>query len=118
MYIYTSLSIYIHIYIHREMYILSARLLWETNLRACSVQACSNTPNLPTNITYAKIAWLKLSGKFSMGLGIPPLRIRILLESNPLKSRIYTRSPSQDSPSQDFRQGLGCSEIVLFIGSG
>ena len=30
----------------------------------------------------------------------------------------YTRSPSQDSPSQDFRQGLGCSGTHLFIGSG
>ena len=30
----------------------------------------------------------------------------------------YTRSPSQDSPSQDSRQGLGCSGTYLFIGSG
>ena len=30
----------------------------------------------------------------------------------------YTRSPSQDAPSQDFRQGLGCSGTYLFIGSG
>ena len=30
----------------------------------------------------------------------------------------YTRSPKQDSRSQDFRQGLGCSEVVFFIGSG
>ena len=26
----------------------------------------------------------------------------------------YTRSPSQDSPSQDSRQGLGCSGTHLF----
>ena len=25
----------------------------------------------------------------------------------------YTRSPKQDSRLQDFRQGLGCSEIVF-----
>ena len=31
---------------------------------------------------------------------------------------LYTRSPSQDSPSQDFRQGLGCSGTHLFIGGG
>ena len=30
----------------------------------------------------------------------------------------YTRSPSHDSRLQDSRQGLGCSEIHLFIGSG
>ena len=44
------------------------------------------TPNLPTNITPIEIAWLKLSGKSPMDLGIPPLRIKIMLESNPLKS--------------------------------
>ena len=36
---------------------------------------------IPTNI-----ARLKLSGKFPMGLGTPPLRFKIMLESNPLKS--------------------------------
>ena len=50
-----------------------------------------NTPNLPTNITPTKIAWLKLSGKFPMGLGIPPLNIKIMLESNPLKSVMLVR---------------------------
>ena len=35
-----------------------------------------------------------------------------------LKLRVHTRSPSQDSPSQDFRQGLGCSGTYFFIGSG
>ena len=34
------------------------------------------------------------------------------------QQRAYTRSPSQDSPSQDFRQGLECSGTHLFIGSG
>ena len=44
------------------------------------------TPNLPTNITPTKIAGVKLSGNSPMGLGIPPLIINIMLESNPLKS--------------------------------
>ena len=35
-----------------------------------------------------KIRRLKLSGEFPMGLGIPPLNIKIMLGSNPLKSRI------------------------------
>ena len=43
------------------------------------------TPNPPTNIP-TKIAGLKLSRKFPMGLGIPLLEIKIMLESNPLKS--------------------------------
>ena len=38
-----------------------------------------------------KIRWLKPSGQFPMGLGIPPLEIKIMLESNPLKSRILVR---------------------------
>ena len=45
-----------------------------------------NMPNLATNITPTNIAWLKLSGKSPMGLGISPLWIKIMLESNPLKS--------------------------------
>ena len=54
--------------------------------------ACrKHTPNLPTKIIPTKTAWLKLSGRFPMGLGIPPLNIKILLESNPLKSRILVR---------------------------
>ena len=32
-----------------------------------------STPNLPTKVIPAKIAWLKLSRKFAMGLGILPL---------------------------------------------
>ena len=48
------------------------------------------TPNLPTEII-PKIPWLELSGRFPMGLGIPPLKFQILLESKPLKSRILVR---------------------------
>ena len=49
------------------------------------------TPNLPTNIIPTKIAWLKLSGKSPMGLGIPPLKIKIMLESNSLNSIMLGR---------------------------
>ena len=38
-----------------------------------------------------KICWLKLSKKFPMGITIPHLTIKIMLESNPLKSRILVR---------------------------
>ena len=44
------------------------------------------TPNLPTNTIPTKTAWLRLSRKFPMGLGIPPLIIKIMLESEPLTS--------------------------------
>ena len=43
------------------------------------------TANLPTNITPTNIAGLELSGKFPMGLGIPPFLINIMLEPDPLK---------------------------------
>ena len=44
------------------------------------------TPNLPTKIVPINIARLKLSGKSPMDLGIPPFLIKIMLESNSLKS--------------------------------
>ena len=46
------------------------------------------TPNLPTKIIPTKIRRLEVSGKFHMDVRTPPLRIKILLESNPQKSRI------------------------------
>ena len=49
------------------------------------------TPNLPTKLLPTKIAWLKLSGNFPMDIRIPPLKTKIMLESNPLKSRILVR---------------------------
>ena len=49
------------------------------------------TPNLPTNITPTNIAWLELSGKSPMGLGISPLKHKIMFESNPLKPTMLVR---------------------------
>ena len=43
------------------------------------------TLSLPTKIIPAKIRWLKLSGKFPMNMRVPPLEIKILIKSNPLK---------------------------------
>ena len=45
-------------------------------------------PNLHTNIIPAKICRLQLLGKLLMSLEMSPLMIKILIESNPLKSRI------------------------------
>ena len=59
----------------------------------------SCTPHLPTNIIPTKIARFKLSGKFPMGLGMPPLKIKIMLESNPLKSIMLVRRLAVNFPS-------------------
>ena len=40
------------------------------------------TPNPPTNIVPTNIARLKLSGKSPLDMRIPPLKIKITLESN------------------------------------
>ena len=66
-----------------------------------------STPDLPTKITPTKIAGLKLSGKFPMGLGIPPLELPILLESNPLKSRILVRRLAVRRTGRDMSGGVG-----------
>ena len=47
------------------------------------------TPDPPTNITPTNIAWVKYYRKFPMGLGIPPLKFKIMLESNPLKPTMF-----------------------------
>ena len=51
----------------------------------------ASAPNLPTKIIPTKIHWLNISGKFPMDMRIPPLTLKILPESNPLKSRILVR---------------------------
>ena len=101
-YIYTCIYIYIYICVHIYIYIyiyihiiyvgssqkcrpqfptISCRCKTHQNEAECAVRPISLLTLHPTNI-----AWLKLSGKFPMGLGIPPLQIKIMLESNPLKS--------------------------------
>ena len=53
-----------------------------------------------------------------MGVGIPPLKIKILLESNPPKSRIsvrrmaVARPPCSPAPSE---KGLGLSDVIITI---
>ena len=55
-----------------------------------------------------EIAWLKLYRKFPMGLGTPPLKLKILLGSNPLTSRILVRRLAVDSNGWTWR-GTGRS---------
>ena len=80
------MCIYIYIYIYKALATTRSR-------RPSSLAADESpvSPNLPTKIISTKIARLKTSRKSPMRLGIPPLKIKILLESNPLKSRIVVR---------------------------
>ena len=66
--------------------VLKCMFPWRTRL-----QPEAPTPNLPTKIIPTKIARLKLSGRFPIDMKFPPLTIKILLESDPLKSRILVR---------------------------
>ena len=85
-YIYVCLCIYIYIYIYIYAYTYSGRCPCPLPGGARRCRWRHDTPNLPTNIIPTKIARVNFYGKFPMGLGIPPLRIKIMLESNPLKS--------------------------------
>ena len=77
--------IYIYIYIHTHVvicyYILHVIIYIYIYMYIHKVSPISLLTLHPTNI-----ARLKLSGKSPAGLGIPPLSIKIVLESNPLKS--------------------------------
>ena len=44
---------------------------------------------LKLRIRKLRVADPKTSGKFPMSLGIPPLKIKNLLGSNPLKSKVF-----------------------------
>ena len=81
---------YIYIYRYRERGWKPAPPLWLDRMKVLRVAyfsvELSHTPNLPTNITPTNIAWLRLSGKFPMDMRIIPLRIKIMFESNSLKS--------------------------------
>ena len=79
-----------------------------------------NTPNLPTNITPTNIARLKLSGKFPMGLGIPPLYIKIMLESSPPKStmlvgRLGVTAQAHTDPAGLQRRGRVRASTCIYI---
>ena len=45
-------------------------------------------------------------GEFPVGLGIPPLQLKILFESNPLKSRILVRRLAIEQPARLDMVGL------------
>ena len=90
-YIYIYIYIYLCVYIYIYIYIYSSRTSRPRGREATALPDPGATANLPTKIIPAKIRWLKLYGTFPMGLGVPPLEFKILLVSNPPKSRILVR---------------------------
>ena len=102
-YIYTSLSLWPEVYQFFEsdtLFLNKGVFIFVVfgRLAISRIEGCLNsTPDLPTNIVPTNIAWLKLSGKSTMGLGIPPLRIKIMLESNPLKPTMLVGRLGVDS---------------------
>ena len=58
------------------------------NLKICDLKLWKLTvrPISPLTLHPASIVWLHFFGESPMGLGIPPLEIKIMLESNPPKS--------------------------------
>ena len=100
-YIYSYIYIYIYIYIHIHIYIYIYILATAPqpsapadDRRRADPWCCRldrDTPNLPTKISPAKIRRLKLSGKSPVDMRMKPLKLKIMFESNPLKSRILVR---------------------------
>ena len=108
MYIYIYTYIHIHIYIYIYIIVVSNYTCMHGGLwaprhaqaasgrrigRGCEPRRLAARPVslLRSSLLTSKIAWLELSGRIPMGLGIPPHKIKVLLESNPLKSRILVR---------------------------
>ena len=85
----------------------------EQRLRPYPLQTA---PSLPTKIMPTKIRWLNISGKFPLSLGIPPLKLKILLESNPLKSRILVRRLAV--PTADYSPRKLCVHATRASGPG
>ena len=83
-YIYTYTCVYNHIYIytHKGFHSTFAEIFSHSPRAA---------PSLPTKIIPTNICRLEISGTFHMDMRIPPLTIKILLESGPPKSRILGR---------------------------
>ena len=83
--------IYIYIYIY-------IGLRWQPPARNPGVSLLKEpararvAPGLPAKIVpVVRFCRLETSGKFRMDMRIPPLKIEMSLESNPLKSRILAR---------------------------
>ena len=70
-------------------------------------------PNPPTNITPTNIAWLKLSGESPMDIIISPLKIKIMLESNPPKSIMLVEKLGIHAPMGVYWLSVGCPWLTI-----
>ena len=102
LYLYTSISLYLYTSIPLYLY-TSIPLCLYTSIPIYRLHLYTSIPlylytSIPMYLCtsmllylFIKIRWLNISGRFPMDMRIPPHRIKILLESNPLKSRILVR---------------------------
>ena len=97
-YIYMYIYIYITVsYIHTDAHNLTCNDSYRDTL-TCQGTLTSGLEAFlqvvrPISLRFSLLRLLdsNFSGKFHRGLGIPPLKTKIVLESNPLKSRIAVR---------------------------
>ena len=71
------------------------------------------TPTLPTKIIPTKLAWPKLSRKLPTDMRTPPLKLKIMPESNHPKSRILVRRPAVASRVRGPRETRATLALVL-----
>ena len=84
-YVYIHIHIHIYVYTYIYIYIYSACIWILQAIPALVVQQIS------PHIIPTKIRRLKLSAEFPIDMRIPPLKIKSMPESSPLKSRILVR---------------------------
>ena len=75
------------------------------------------TPNLPTKIIPTKICRLNNSGKSPLDMRIPPLEIKIMLESNPLRFRILVRRLATAQRGAACAVGFGLGMPIRRVGA-
>ena len=89
-----SMCIYIYIYIYIAVFMCYRVLhaVLQNNLGMLGRAALCATPNLPTLfVVLLRLVGSNFPGINPMGMEIPPLKLKIMLESNPPKSRLLVQ---------------------------
>ena len=84
--VYVCMCVYIYIYIHIYIYIYTYTI--KQPKQVISEIRRNNARLIPTNIIPAKTPRLEASGRFPADVRAPPLKIKVLPESSPPKSRM------------------------------
>ena len=99
--IYIYIYTYTYIHTHTHVYSRSARADMDQAV-ASGVRPLINLSSRRLHpiflLRLSKIRRLKIFRKFPMDMGIPPLDIKIMLESNPLRARISARRLAVGGP--------------------